>query len=311
MGSRLPIISEPAGLEPKPRTKKPDWLKVRAPGGPRYNGMKERARRLKLATVCEEARCPNIGECWSGEESTATFMLMGEVCTRGCRFCAVSTAKAPPPLDPDEPESIAEAVAELGVSYVVLTSVNRDELGDGGAHHLALCLNAIHRRSPHVLIEMLAPDFQGDEAAVAELAHAPLAVFAHNVETVQRLTKSVRDPRADYHQSLRVLDHAKQVNPRLLTKSSLMLGLGETKTEVEQAMRDLRAAHVDILTLGQYLRPSTKHLEVVEFVTPETFDTLAATARDLGFEFVASGPLVRSSYRAGELYVEGKLRVRA
>ncbi len=311
MGSRLPIISEPAGLEPKPRTKKPDWLKVRAPGGPRYNGMKERARRLKLATVCEEARCPNIGECWSGEESTATFMLMGEVCTRGCRFCAVSTAKAPPPLDPDEPESIAEAVAELGVSYVVLTSVNRDELSDGGAHHLALCLNAIHRRSPHVLIEMLAPDFQGDEAAVAELAHAPLAVFAHNVETVQRLTKSVRDPRADYHQSLRVLDHAKQVNPRLLTKSSLMLGLGETKTEVEQAMRDLRAAHVDILTLGQYLRPSTKHLEVVEFVTPETFDTLAATARDLGFEFVASGPLVRSSYRAGELYVEGKLRVRA
>lgn len=305
VSARLPVLQEG---DPPARAKKPDWLKVRAPGGPRFNAMKGRARRLKLATVCEEARCPNIGECWSGEESTATFMLMGEVCTRGCRFCAVSTAKSPPALDPDEPAHIAEAVAELGVSYVVLTSVNRDELPDGGAHHLSRCLSAIHEQSPEVLIEMLAPDFQGDLAAVSLVALSPLAVFAHNVETVERLTKTVRDRRADYLQSLAVLEHAKRMNPRLLTKSSLMLGVGEADAEVEATMRDLRAANVDILTLGQYLRPTTKHLEVERFVLPETFDALAQTARGLGFEFVASGPLVRSSYRAGELYVEGRLR---
>lgn len=305
VSARLPVLQHD---DPPARAKKPEWLKVRAPGGPRFNAMRARARRLKLATVCEEARCPNIGECWSGEESTATFMLMGEVCTRGCRFCAVSTAKSPPPLDPQEPAHIAEAVAELGASYVVLTSVNRDELPDGGAHHLATCLAAIHEASPHVLVEMLAPDFQGDLAAVALVALSPLAVFAHNVETVERLTKTVRDRRADYHQSLGVLEHAKRVNPRLLTKSSIMLGVGETEDEVVRTMRDLRAVNVDILTLGQYLRPTTKHLEVERFVPPESFDALAATARELGFDFVASGPLVRSSYRAGELYVEGRLR---
>jgi len=268
--------------------------------------MKKRARRLTLATVCEEARCPNIGECWG--EGTATFMLMGEICTRGCRFCAVNTKRNPPPLDIEEPTKIAEAVAEMGLRYVVLTSVNRDELDDGGAIHLSQCIDAIKARSPLVLVEMLSPDFEGKHTSVEALVWTDLAVFAHNVETVERLTPEVRDPRASYEQTLDVLSYAKQLRPKLLTKSSIMVGLSETEEEVVQTLADLKSAGVDIVTIGQYLRPTMKHLPVHEFVTPEKFDRYADHARKLGFDFVASGPLVRSSYKAGELYVEGRLR---
>lgn len=308
MRATLPIIQDENGApEPaRPRFRKPEWLKIRPPGGEAYGALKARARRLKLATVCEEAQCPNLSECWGG--GTATFMLMGEICTRGCRFCAVTTQKHPPALDPDEPLHIAEAVAEMGLSYVVLTSVNRDELPDGGASHLAECIHAIKQRSPDVLLEMLIPDFEGNEDAVQTIVGTPLAVLAHNVETVERLTPTVRDPRASYAQSLEVLDYAKRADPNLLTKSSIMLGLGETEQEVVQTMKDLLEVGVEIVTLGQYLQPSHKHLPVVEYVHPKTFDRLADTAESLGFAYVASGPLVRSSYRAGELFVEKRLR---
>ena len=235
-------------------------------------------------------------------------MLMGEICTRGCRFCAVNTQRKPPPLDKEEPRHIAQAVREMGLSYVVLTSVNRDELVDGGAGHLRKCLDAIHTETPSVLLEMLIPDFLGDQDAVNKVADGPLAVLAHNLETVERLTPTVRDPRASYTQSLHVLDRAKKHRPQLLTKSSLMVGLGETEAEIVACLRDLRGAGVDILTLGQYLRPSAKHLPVVEYVHPKAFARYAQIARQLGFGYVASGPLVRSSYRAGELYVEKSLR---
>lgn len=306
MRRTLPVIQNADGGYQEPSLRKPEWLKIRAPGGETYAAMKQRARRLKLATVCEEAQCPNISECWGG--GTATFMLMGEVCTRGCRFCAVDTAKNPPALDLEEPSNVAEAVAELGLSYVVLTSVNRDELPDGGAAHLNRCLVAIHERSPATLLEVLVPDFQGDQAAVQKILDAPISVFAHNVETVERLTPQVRDPRAAYGQSLSVLAYAKEQAPTLLTKSSIMVGLGETEAEVLQTMAELRDAGVDIVTLGQYLRPSHKHLPVHEYVNPATFDRYAEAARALGFGYVASGPLVRSSYRAGELFVERHLR---
>jgi lipoic acid synthetase len=310
MRKSLPVIQDPQGQPlPEPAHRKPEWLKIRPPGGELYTAMKHRARRLKLATVCEEARCPNLSECWGG--GTATFMLMGEVCTRGCRFCAVDTAKHPPALDPEEPQAIAEAVAELGLTYVVLTSVNRDELADGGAGHLADCLHAIHARSPQVLMEMLSPDFEGNLRSVELVASTPLVVFAHNVETVERLTPRVRDPRATYAQSLEVLEHAKRFAPALLTKSSLMLGLGESDAEIEACLRDLRDAGCDIVTFGQYLQPTPKHLPVVEYVHPNTFERYADLARTLGFGYVASGPLVRSSYRAGELFVERHLRTRA
>jgi len=301
MAGSLPIVG--AG---RPRAPKPEWLKVSAPGGAKYAAMKRRARGLSLATVCEEAQCPNLGECWSG--GTATFMLMGEICTRGCRFCAVNTKRMPPPLDLDEPKNIAEAVAQMALTYVVLTSVNRDELDDGGAVHLAACIDAIKAQSPDVLLEMLIPDFEGNHAAVETITNTELAVLAHNVETVERLTPTVRDPRASYAQSLDVLAYAHQLQPELLTKSSIMVGLGETEGEVVATMRDLHDVGASILTIGQYLRPSMKHLEVAEYITPEQFDRYADTARAIGFDFVASGPLVRSSYRAGELYVEGRLR---
>ena len=308
MRTSLPILQDPSGQGGVPAKRKPSWLKIRAPGGDNYSKLKGRARNLKLATVCEEAQCPNIGECWGG--GTATFMLMGDTCTRGCRFCAINTAKRPPDLDPEEAAHVAEAVASMGLGYVVLTSVNRDELPDGGSDHLARCLEAIKIASPETLLEMLIPDFLGDEAALARICEAPLAVLAHNVETVERLTKTVRDPRAGYQQSLTVLKNAKRIAPHLLTKSSIMCGLGETEDEVLQCLEDLRAHDVDIVTLGQYLRPSKKHIPVEAYVHPETFDRYADKARALGFGYVASGPLVRSSYRAGELYIERTLRQR-
>ncbi|MEQ9496479.1 MAG: lipoyl synthase [Deltaproteobacteria bacterium] len=301
MRRSLPIVQD--GVE---RVRKPEWLKIRPPGGPAYAALKKSARNLKLATVCEEAQCPNLSECWGG--GTATFMLMGDTCTRGCRFCAINTARIPPPLDEEEPDNVAEAVDAMGLSYVVLTSVNRDELPDGGAGHLRRCLEAIRARCPDVLLEMLIPDFEGNEAAIWEMLASPLAVLAHNVECVERLTSRVRDPRASYAQSLDVLAFSKRNAPGLLTKSSIMIGLGETEDEVVKTLEDLRENDVDIVTLGQYLRPSSKHLPVVEYVPPATFDRYAEVAKALGFGYVASGPLVRSSYRAGELFVERHLR---
>src|SRR4051812_11667725 len=281
------------------REPKPEWLKVRMPGGGRYEQVKRTLRELNLHTVCEEASCPNVGECWGG--GTATVMLMGDVCTRGCRFCDVNSG-TPAPLDPLEPRHLAEAVGRLGLDYLVVTSVNRDELRDGGAAHFAQAIVELRRAAPKTLVEVLTPDFQGSRDALQMIVDAQPAVAAHNLETVERLTPRVRDRRATYRQSLEVLDFYKRAGMR--TKSSLMLGLGETADEVLQAMRDLRSVDCDILTLGQYLRPSGKHLAVEEFVKPEVFADLEREGLLLGFRFVAAGPLVRSSYKAGEFFVQ-------
>ena len=281
------------------RDPKPEWLKVRMPGGGRYEQVKRTLRELNLHTVCEEASCPNVGECWGG--GTATVMLMGDVCTRGCRFCDVSSG-TPQPLDPFEPRHLAEAVGRLGLDYLVVTSVNRDELEDGGASHFAQAIVELRRAAPRTLVEVLTPDFQGRAFALDMIIDAEPAVAAHNLETVERLTPRVRDRRAGYRQSLEVLARYKRGGMR--TKSSLMLGLGETRAEVVQAMRDLRSVGCDILTLGQYLRPTEKHLEVVEFVRPEAFADLEREGLSLGFRFVAAGPLVRSSYKAGEFFIQ-------
>ena len=282
----------------KTRAPKPEWLKVRMPGGGRYEHVRRTLRELGLATVCEEASCPNIGECWGS--GTATVMLMGDVCTRGCRFCDVSSGM-PGPLDPLEPRHLAEAVSRLGLDYLVVTSVNRDELPDGGAAHFAQAIVELRRAAPKTLVEVLTPDFQGDRGSLQMIIDAAPTVAAHNLETVERLTPRVRDRRASYKQSLEVLEFYKRGGMR--TKSSIMLGLGETRSEVLQAMRDLRAVECDILTLGQYLRPTEKHLPVEEFVRPEVFAELEAIGLQLGFKFVAAGPLVRSSYKAGEFFV--------
>ena len=281
------------------RKPKPEWLKVRMPGGGRYENVRRTLRELNLTTVCEEASCPNMGECWGS--GTATVMLMGEVCTRGCRFCDVASG-TPGPLDPLEPRHLAEAVGRLGLDYLVVTSVNRDELSDGGAAHFAQAIVELRRTAPKTLVEVLTPDFQGSREALQMIIDAAPTVAAHNLETVERLTPRVRDRRATYRQSLEVLKFYKAGGMR--TKSSLMLGLGETRDEVLQAMRDLRAVDCDILTLGQYLRPSEKHLAVEEFVRPEVFKELEQEGLSLGFKFVAAGPLVRSSYKAGEFFVK-------
>jgi lipoyl synthase len=281
------------------REPKPGWLKVQMPGGGRYEEVRRALRELKLHTVCEEASCPNIGECWGS--GTATVMLMGDVCTRGCRFCDVASG-APAALDPLEPRHLAHAVARLHLDYLVVTSVNRDELPDGGAAHFAQAIVELRRAAPRTLVEVLTPDFQGDTAALDLIIDAAPTVAAHNVETVERLTPGVRDRRATYRQSLDVLAHYKRGGMR--TKSSIMLGLGEERSEVLQAMRDLRSVGCDILTLGQYLRPSEKHLPVVEYVPPEVFRELEQEGLELGFRFVAAGPLVRSSYKAGEFFVQ-------
>lgn len=299
-------VEELVQLRRGPRRRLPAWIRTRPPGGGEYARLKQLLRDKKLATVCEEARCPNVHECWAG--GTATVMLLGEICTRGCRFCAVKTMKRPPAPDPDEPENLAAVIAELGLKYVVLTMVDRDDLDDGGADHVARAVEGLGRRVPDLLVEVLVSDFQGDAAAIERVVSAKPAVFAHNIETVARLTPQVRDPRCAYAQSLDVLARAKQVEPTQLTKSSIMLGLGETEADLEQTFADLRGAGVEVLTLGQYLRPTKKHLPVVEFVTPERFEALGERARAHGFEYVASGPLVRSSYRAGELYLEKRLR---
>lgn len=284
-----------------PLERKPEWLKIRPPGGEQYTGLKEQLRERGLHTVCEEARCPNVEECWGG--GTATLMLLGDTCTRGCSFCAVKTSRIGAPLDPDEPAKAAESVELMGLDYVVLTSVDRDDLPDGGAAHFAAAVGAIRERSPETLIEVLIPDFAGSEQALELLLESRPDVVAQNLETVERLTHPVRDPRAGYRQTLELLARVKRHDPERLTKSSLMLGLGETDDEVRAAMTDLRAAGVDFLTFGQYLAPSRRHHPVVSYVTPEQFDAWRVEGETLGFRYVASGPLVRSSYRAGEFAI--------
>ncbi|HET8722656.1 MAG TPA: lipoyl synthase [Anaeromyxobacteraceae bacterium] len=295
-----------AGLPVNAR--KPSWLRVGVPGGERYGRVKETLAGLKLHTVCAEAHCPNVAECWGG--GTATVMLMGDTCTRGCRFCNVKTAARPPALDPDEPRHIADAVRQLQLDYVVVTSVDRDDLPDGGAAHFAEAIVRL-KEIPGLHVEVLTPDFQGDPEAVRTVGRAGPDVFANNVETVRRLTPAVRDGRAGYDQTLGVLHRMHREFPGVVTKSSIMVGLGESVDEVVETMRDLRAVGVEVLTLGQYLRPSAWHLPVVEFVTPEAFAAYERTGRELGFRYVASGPLVRSSYRAGELFLKGMLEKRA
>ncbi len=290
------------------KTPKPEWLKVRMPGGVRYNAIKGRARELKLHTVCEEAQCPNIGECWSS--GTATFMVMGDTCTRGCRFCAVATSRNPAPLDPMEPVNVAEAIREMGLDYVVVTSVNRDDQPDQGAGHFAACIREIRARNPRTLVEVLIPDLRGDLALLDVILAAGPDVLAHNVECVPRLQDTVRDPRANWAQSVAILEGAKARSPGQITKTSLQVGHGETEAELVEAMALLRTFDVDFLTIGQYLRPSMTHLPVREYVTPEVFSRLEVEGKAMGFKYVASGPLVRSSYKAGEFFITQHLRSR-
>ncbi|KAK3004192.1 hypothetical protein RJ639_019643 [Escallonia herrerae] len=301
----------PGGMGPytgkDPSVKKPGWLRQRAPQGDRYEEVKHSLSRLKLNTVCEEAQCPNIGECWNGGGdgiATATIILLGDTCTRGCRFCAVKTSRNPAPPDPMEPENTAKAIASWGVDYIVLTSVDRDDIPDGGSGHFAETVKAMKKLKPDIMVECLTSDFRGDLNSVSTLVHSGLDVFAHNIETVKRLQRIVRDPRAGYEQSLSVLKHAKLSKEGMITKSSIMLGLGESDDELKATMADLRAIHVDILTLGQYLQPTPLHLTVKEYVTPEKFAFWKIYGESIGFRYVASGPLVRSSYRAGELFVK-------
>ena len=296
--SNLPVSSPK-----KERLPKPAWIKIRPAAGERYLEIKELLSSLKLATVCQEAQCPNIGECWSG--GTATIMLMGEVCTRGCRFCNVKTGNPKGKLDHEEPGKVALAVSQMDLDYVVLTSVDRDDLSDQGSGHFAETVVKLKQLSPDLIVEVLTPDFKGNEDLIANVVAAKPDVFAHNVETVERLQKRVRDPRANYVQSLRVLEFVKERDPNRYTKTSIMLGLGETDEEVRQTLRDLRAVGCDVVTFGQYLQPQKRHLPVEEFIAPEKFKEWQAESEAMGFLYVASGPLVRSSYRAGEFFMRG------
>ncbi|QLH76606.1 lipoyl synthase [Halosimplex rubrum] len=291
------------------RARKPEWLKTRPPSGERFTDIKESLRERDLNTVCEEANCPNLGECWSGRDGpgTATFMLMGDRCSRGCNFCDVETGGMDA-LDHEEPEQVADAVAEIGLDYVVLTSVDRDDLPDQGAGHFARTIEAIEERNPGTLVEALVPDFRGEERLVRRVLDAEPDVFAHNVETVDRLQWPVRDRRAGYEQSLSVLRQAARESDSYV-KTSLMLGVGEYDHEVYQTLADLRSVGVDVVTLGQYLQPSRSHLEVSEYVHPDAFDTWRRVAEEeLDFLYCAAGPMVRSSYRAGELFVDALAR---
>lgn len=279
---------------------------MRAPGGETYGNLKKTFRELDLHTVCEEARCPNVGECWT--EGTATVMLLGDVCTRGCRFCAVTTGNPRGAVDGREPEHVARAIAGLGLQYVVMTMVDRDDLLDGGASHVARTVTRLRELRPDILIETLLGDFGGHMDYVDVTADAKPHVWAHNIEVVKRLQRSIRDVRCGYETSLGVLAHVKQRDPSRVTKSSIMVGIGEHDDEILETLTDLRKAGVDIVTLGQYLRPTPKHAAVDRYVTPETFESYAVAAREMGFAFVASGPLVRSSYKAAEVFVRSILR---
>ncbi len=286
--------------------RKPEWIKVKIPSGPVYNRVRHIVKRYSLHTVCEEALCPNVSECWGG--GTATIMLMGDICTRVCRFCAVKTGNPGGFLEDDEPERVAAAVSEMGISYVVLTSVCRDDLPDGGAGHFAETVKAIKRNAPEVIVEVLIPDFNASRDALAKVVEAKPEVIGHNVETVPRLTPIVRDRRASFEKSIKVLKMIKELDSTRYTKSSIMLGLGETQEEVLSTLKALREASVDIVTLGQYLRPTFNHIPVREYVHPSTFEYYKREAEKMGFLYVASGPLVRSSYRAGEFFIEMLIR---
>lgn len=285
--------------------RKPPWLRMKLTRSSQFEAVKETVDTHRLATVCEESHCPNIGECWSN--GTATIMLMGSVCTRACRFCAVDTGNPNGWLDVDEPANAARSVELMQLRYVVLTSVDRDDLPDGGAAHYAACVRAIRQRNPQTAVEALTPDFSGSEDAVATVVDSGLQVFAQNLETVERLTERVRDPRAGYQQTLDVLRYAKRRQPEILTKSSLMLGLGETAEEVYESMAALRKSQVDILTMGQYLRPTKHHLPVVEWIHPDAFSEYREVGLAMGYTEVAAGPLVRSSYRADRILEQNNL----
>ncbi|MDQ2744414.1 MAG: lipoyl synthase [Chloroflexota bacterium] len=277
--------------------KRPDWLKVRLPAGPRYIELKNMMRDMELHTVCEEARCPNIGECWG--HGTATFMILGDVCTRACRYCAVTSGK-PHTLDVGEPKRVAEAVQKMGLKHAVVTSVDRDDLEDGGAALFAATIRKIHELNPDCAVEVLTPDFQGRDDQLQILMEARPEIFNHNIETVPRVFRRVRPGRSKYHISIEVLRRAKEMYPDGLTKSGLMVGLGETMDEVVGTMRDLRGAKVDIMTIGQYLQPTPKHVPIDRYYHPDEFAELRAHGLELGFSHVESGPLVRSSYHAHE-----------
>jgi lipoic acid synthetase len=292
----------------KARLPKPPWLKVPLPGGEGYTKLKQLARGLDLHTVCEEARCPNIGECWKGDHATMTLMVLGDECTRRCRFCAVKTVLQAPPPDVDEPRKVGEAVAAMNLAYVVITSVDRDDLPDGGSAHYGACIESIRQRSPRTVIETLIPDYQGVQ--LETLMRARPDVLAHNVEVVDRLQRKIRDPRCSFERSLETLRGAKRCDASVFTKSSLMLGLGEAHEEIVESMQRLRDAGVEFLTLGQYLRPTPKHAPVREYVTPERFDEYQRLGVQMGFLYVASGPLVRSSYKAGEFFAAKLVRER-
>ncbi len=288
-----------------PSQRKPPWLRMRLERSPKFQAVMDTVSENRLATVCEESHCPNMGECWSN--GTATIMLMGAVCTRACRFCAVDTGNPAGWLDREEPANSARSVKLMDLRYVVLTSVDRDDLADGGASHYAACVRAIREMNPRTAVEALTPDFCGSKQAVATVVDSGLQVFAQNIETVERLTHPVRDPRAGYQQTLDVLAYGKQRQPDILTKSSLMLGLGETEPEIRQTMEDLRHHDVDLLTLGQYLRPTKNHLPVERWVHPDEFARWREIGLELGFVEVASGPLVRSSYRADRILEKNNL----
>ncbi len=300
-GKPLPMAAEKGA--PSTGRRLPDWFRTRLPNGEQqavFNATKSAVKDNKLHTVCEEARCPNIHECWASGD--ATFMIAGQECTRGCRFCAVGTIKRPPPLDREEPEHLAQAVASMNLRHAVITVVNRDDLPDSGADHYKQCIAAVAQRSPEVTLELLCSDLAGDHEALAHLLDkSPLEVFAHNVECVPRLDATVRDARASFAQSLAILREAKRLRPDIITKSSIMVGVGETDDEIDEAIGMLRDAGVDLITIGQYLAPSKQHLKVDRFPEPERYDEWATLAIELGFSGVASGPLVRSSYKAGLL----------
>ncbi len=285
--------------EPLVHGQKPRWLRAKMPSGSGYSNTRDIVHEHRLSTVCEESMCPNIGECWNA--GTATIMVLGSVCTRACRFCAVDTGNPKGWLDQEEPVNTGKAVKLMGLEYIVITSVDRDDLPDGGAAHYAACVREIKRLNPNTAVEALTPDFNGVKEHVELVVDSGLEVFAQNVETVKRLTHPVRDPRAGYEQTIDVLQHAKQHRPDVLTKTSLMLGLGEKDGEIMQTMQDLRDANVDILTLGQYLRPTPNHLAVERYVTPEEFDGYRQEGLEKGFLEVVAGPMVRSSYRAEQV----------
>ena len=298
------VVAIKNGIKPNPNKyipieRKPTWLRVKSQNSSKYRELKSIVSEKKLHTVCEEAMCPNIQECWS--HGTATFMLLGSVCTRACRFCAVDTGNPKGSLDKDEPIKVASSIAHMNLKYAVLTSVNRDDLRDGGAEHFSHTIQAIKEKAPEVIVEALVPDFLGNKQSIEILLNSKLEVFAQNLETVSRLTKRVRDPRAGYDQTLEVLSYAKQHSPSVITKTSLMVGLGETEEEILKTFDDIRRTGVDVLTLGQYMRPTVNHLPVEKWYTPEEFEYFKDLAIEIGFLEVASGPMVRSSYRADRI----------